>query len=64
MNTPTHDNPCFTHCDPKCAAFTQNTNIPADCPATRYACPAPDGSPAAGCAVKYAAPAPTLNPKH
>jgi hypothetical protein len=47
MNSPTTDNPCFTHCDPKCAAFTQSSDIPADCPSTRYACPAPDGSPAA-----------------
>ena len=61
MNSPTHNNPCFTHCDQKCAAFTQDADIPADCPDTRYACPAPDGSPAAGCAgdcgrcgVKYA----------
>ena len=41
---------------------SQSADIPADCPSTRYACPAPDGSPAAGCAgdcgrcvVKYAA---------
>ena len=41
---------------------SQSADIPANCPSTRYACPAPDGSPAAGCAgdcgrcgVKYAA---------